>query len=84
MSSEIEKYVYAVQKFNEVKSFVITFPTQISTYDRLVPHIDNVEGMTHKLILLEERRRNFIFDNELASDILKLVVHLNQISNGVK
>ena len=82
--TEIDRYILAVQDFNAIKSFVITLPKDVSFYNRLVPHIEDVQYMTQQLILLEERRKNSIFDNELASTILTLVVHLNQISNGVK
>jgi hypothetical protein len=81
---DIIKYQEAVKIFNDVKSFAITLPLRTSYYQRLIPHIDDVANMTDKLIQLKEFQRKGIYKNEHATDILKLVVHLNQISNGVK
>nr|QOI90639.1 hypothetical protein HWQ62_00508 [Pyramimonas orientalis virus] len=82
--SNIDDYVSAVDTFNDINSFVITLPNNQTIYERLVCHTDDVVHMTPKLFQYETNKQNQIYNDELACEILKLVVHLNQIANGVK
>jgi hypothetical protein len=101
----LNKYISAVNAFNDVQSFVIELPPSPPTLDeqdeqvlekryeeyfnetygvRLTCHTDDVQTMTDMLILHEDDRKKGLYDGERATDILTFVVHLNQITNGVK
>lgn len=79
------EYINAVENFNSLKSFVITLPIEESYYSRLIINTNDIILMTEKLRILEERKVDFTYDDvDTVHAILTLVVHLNQVSNGVK
>lgn len=80
-----ENYINAINEFNNVKSFNILLPKEEEYYKELIPYTDNIISLTQELADLERRRQyGFSNENKLSSEICLFVVHLNQVSNGIK
>jgi hypothetical protein len=77
-------YITAVNKFNAIKSFNMVLPKEDKYYEKLIPYIDEIYYFAQELEDLEEKRRNGIINLKRANKICLFVVHMNQVSNGVR
>lgn len=88
-----QDYITAVNTFNGIGSFQISFPTHQDTearehvYNELAPRFTSIVNFaSQKLAVHETYRRQHRKYEDMAdvNNICLLVVHLNQIANGVK
>ena len=93
MSTTKQDYINSVNTFNNIRSFQISFPTHEDTearervYNELAPRFTNIVDVASLNLVIQEtyrRRHRKYEDMATVNNICLLVVHLNQIANGVK
>lgn len=84
--SEISKenYINAINEFNSVKSFNMLLPTNESYYEKLIPYTNDIVNLKQELVNLEKNRKCGLFDIKHSNEICLFVVHINQVSNGIR
>jgi hypothetical protein len=87
-TTNISKYITAVNRFNSLKSFNIVLPKNEEKLNYLTKYTTAINDFTDLLHLYENKRLNGDANNdeskEESNHICKFVVHINQITNDVK
>lgn len=78
-------YVKAVDEFNSVKSFNIILPKSNDMYKLLAEKFtDQIKFAKEHLEKYEFLRKAGFVDRTISNELCNFVVHINQITNGVK
>jgi hypothetical protein len=79
-----ENYINAINEFNSIKSFNMLLPTKEAYYEKLIPYTDDIVSLTQELTNLEKNRKCGLFNIKHSNEICLFVVHINQVSNGIR
>ena len=78
-------YVRAVEEFNSIKSFNIVLPKSNDMYKQLANKFtDQIRVAKDHLEKYEFLRKAGFGDRTISNELCNFVVHINQITNGVK
>lgn len=78
-----QKYLNAIIAFNKKGPFTICTPSDF-VIDKLIPYTNAITEKTNDLERYEDVRRKGIIDDHLATEINLFVLHINQLTKGVK
>ena len=79
----MQAYMNAIKTFNNKGSFIISEPTH-HIICKLIPYTNEVIEKTVDLERYENLRKKGYSDDHLATEIGLFVLHINQITKGVK
>lgn len=77
------EYIKAITKFNNVSSFKICVPS-VFVLDRLKLYTSQVYDLTKDAVRYESLLKEGHVDDRLSTEIGLFVLHLNQLTKGVK
>lgn len=78
-------YVRAVEEFNSIKSFNIVLPKSNDMYKQLANKFtDQIRVAKDHLEKYEFLRKAGFADKMISNELCNFVVHINQITNGMK
>ena len=82
-SLDKQAYFNAILEFNKKGSFTICTPSEF-VINKLIPYTNEVVEKTSDLERYEQVRKKGFSDDHLATEIGLFVLHLNQITKGIK
>ena len=80
---EMQEYLNAILTFNNKGSFTICEPSEY-IIKKLIPYTNEVIEKTADLERYEQVRKKGFSDDHLATEIGLFVLHINQITKGIK
>lgn len=80
----MSSYLDAIREFNKLSGFQLVIPENEDIVTRLEPYVEKVRERIVDVQKYESIRKRGFSDDHLATEIGLFVMHLNQISRGVK